>query len=58
MSYLKAVKKVDPAKIENSQSVKRSGVTTDSIDSELSFEKHIINICGKTKVIMNINNLS
>ena len=38
--------KVDSAEIENSQSEKLLGVT---IDSQLSFEKHINNICGKAK---------
>lgn len=52
--------KVDPDKIENSESEKLSGVTIDShsIDSQLSFNKHINNICSKTKAIMNINNFS
>ena len=42
----KIVTKVDSAEIENSQSEKLLGVT---IDSQLSFEKHINNICGKAK---------
>ena len=42
----KIVTKVDSAEIENSQSEKLLGVT---IDSQLSFEKHINNICGKPK---------
>ena len=42
----KIVTKVDSAEIENSQSEKLLGVT---IDSLLSFEKHINNMCGKAK---------
>ena len=42
----KIVTKVDSAEIENSQSEKVLGVT---IDSQLSFEKHINNIWGKAK---------
>ena len=43
----KDITKVDSAKIENRQSEKLLGVT---MDSQLSFEKHLNNICGKTKV--------
>ena len=42
----KVVTKVDSADIENSQSEKLLGVT---LDSDLNFEKHINNICGKAK---------
>ena len=42
----KIVTKVDSTEIENSQSEKLLGVT---IDRQLSFEKHINNICGKAK---------
>ena len=42
----KLLAKVDPAEIENSQSEKLSGVTT---DSQLSFEKHINNSYDKVK---------
>ena len=42
----KIVTKVDSADIENSQSEKLLGVT---LDSDLNFEKHINNICGKAK---------
>ena len=43
----KVITKVDPAEIKNSQSEKLLGVT---IDSQLSFEKDINNICGKAKL--------
>ena len=42
----KVLTKVDSVEIENSQAEKLLGVT---LDSELNFEKHINNLCGKAK---------
>ena len=42
----KVITRIDSAAIKNSQSEKVLGVT---IDSQLSFEKNIDNICGKAK---------
>ena len=42
----KVITKVDSTEIENSQSKELSEITT---YSQLSFEKHVNNICGKAK---------
>lgn len=46
MVFHEAIKNLDSTEIKNSQSEKLLGVT---INSQLSFEKHINNIHGKLK---------